>query len=54
MSERMTLSVDDAGPSVQTIFVRGIGEAKIKSGSGRAGRNALRRRARKMLPPFAP
>jgi hypothetical protein len=28
--------VDDAGPSVQTIFVRGIGEAKIRSGCGRA------------------
>jgi hypothetical protein len=38
MSERMTLSVDDAGPRVQTIFVRGIGEAKIRSGGGRAGR----------------
>jgi hypothetical protein len=37
MRERMTLAVDDAGPRVQTIFVRGIGEAKIRSGSGKAG-----------------
>jgi len=40
----MTLSVDDAGPSVQTIFVRGIGEAKLKSGSGRTDVRAPERR----------
>jgi len=36
----MTPSVDDAGPRVQTIFVREIGEAKIRSGSGRAAERA--------------
>jgi hypothetical protein len=41
----MTPSVDDAGPNVQTIFVRGIGEAKIRSGSGRAGKRASYARA---------
>jgi hypothetical protein len=34
----MTPAVDDAGPSVQTIFVRGIGEAKIRTGGWRRGR----------------
>ena len=41
ISDLMTASDAEAGPSVQTIFVRGIGEAKIRSGSEEAG-NCIR------------
>ena len=50
----MTLSLRDAGPSVQTIFVRGIDEAKITSEGGSTGRDTLGRRVRKVLPPDPP